>query len=766
MSAMISLTKAQVPSYLFESEFYKNLSADDEDAFDIPQEFFKPDVSIKNAGDLAHLFHTMKFWGLSKLPREIILLLVFKPNSFPADEYELICNVILEFDSEFGLYTLYQNLSKCSWDHQRLGLAILSGKVDLLEHIIQYHMLGGHWDFVMIKSAAENGHLHILKRILDSSKVPIKNPFREVSVTAVASRGHTDCLRFLFEKGCKKQQDTCRAAAENGHLDCLKLAREYGCVWNKTVRNVAASNGHLNCLKYTLEQGCPVDADVACEAAQGGQLECLQYALDQGVKITKRICESAITGGNVECLKLLRARNAPTWPANSATNAAFSGRLACLQYLLDAGCKVNHEVTLVASMAGYESCLELLLERKCEVRRDSVISAAEKGHTACLRVLKKFNVSLGEDIEEVLRSQRFAGYSIVFVRSLHETGYEVPQSTIEEAVGNRNLECVEYIFANKLCTLTAKLMTTAASLYSSRLPMLKILHQYSCPWSVRACKNIADHHDIASLTFIHEQGCPWDEGTTTAAIQLNGLECLMYALKEGCPLGKSACDVAASRGLCNILQLLHERGCPLSLKTCVAAAKKKYVDCLTYAIKHGAPMDESICEAAVTYNGIFWQDSRSERPQTALETLECARGLGCPWDERTCAAAAQHPYDLTCLQYAHENGCPWDVSTTNAAAIICGNPLKTLTYALENGCPCSVDTCLAAAEYDYVGSLQLLREHGCPWDEQVSRAAAKRGGGSCLSYCVKKGCPIDAATMIVYNDMIRFLDAGLDDASY
>jgi len=58
MSAMVSLTKAQVPNYLVESEFYKNLSADDEDAFDIPQEFYKPDVSVNNAKDLAHIFST------------------------------------------------------------------------------------------------------------------------------------------------------------------------------------------------------------------------------------------------------------------------------------------------------------------------------------------------------------------------------------------------------------------------------------------------------------------------------------------------------------------------------------------------------------------------------------------------------------------------------------------------------------------------------------------------------------------------------------
>eukprot|EP00240_Pyramimonas_obovata_P010720 CAMPEP_0118926082 /NCGR_PEP_ID=MMETSP1169-20130426/3861_1 /TAXON_ID=36882 /ORGANISM="Pyramimonas obovata, Strain CCMP722" /LENGTH=111 /DNA_ID=CAMNT_0006867559 /DNA_START=552 /DNA_END=884 /DNA_ORIENTATION=- len=42
-----------------------------------------------------------------------------------------------------------------------------------------------------------------------------------------------------------------------------------------------------------------------------------------------------------------------------------------------------------------------------------------------------------------------------------------------------------------------------------------------------------------------------------------------------------------------------------------------------------------------------------------LGFAEWARGVGCPWDTRTCEAAARGG-QLEILQWARANGCPWD----------------------------------------------------------------------------------------------------------
>ena len=46
----------------------------------------------------------------------------------------------------------------------------------------------------------------------------------------------------------------------------------------------------------------------------------------------------------------------------------------------------------------------------------------------------------------------------------------------------------------------------------------------------------------------------------------------------------------------------------------------------------------------------------------SMALLQWARKQGCPWDARTCSAAAAGGH-LACLQYLHEEGCEWNVST-------------------------------------------------------------------------------------------------------
>ena len=755
MSAVVTLTKAQVPSYLVGSEFYKNLSADDDDEFSIPQEYFKPTLGVTNAADLAHLFHTVKFWGLRKLPHEIIEILIFDSQSESAYDRESIGTVLLEFDTEFGLNSLYQSLSECTCESQSFEMALKCGRENVLEHLFLFHPNRSQLKTVLIKEVAENGHVHLLKRVADAlSQLSIKNPYKCVSITVVASRGHTACLRFLFEKGCKKQQETCRAAAKNGHISCLKLAHEHGGALNKPVRNAAASHGHLDCLKYTIEHGCPVDADVACEAAHGGHFDCFRYLLDQGAKVLKRTCQSALIGGSVECVKLLRKRGAPGWDLDGVRITARHGHLACLQYLLENGCKVDHTTTKAAAQGGHDQCLSFLLEKKCEARQESIFQAAGGGHMKCLRVLKKFNVSLTNTNDEHAQVWQFYGNLLVFARSLFEAGYEVPECTIEYALRTGYFECVEYICTNNLCDLKANLTELAASCYTNRLPMLKILHRYNCPWGGETCRHLAQNCDLESLTFAHEHGGPWDEQTVSAAILRNGQACFEYALTHGCPVSDDACEIAAGRGMIDMLQCLHERGGVLSLNTCVAAATNKYGDCLVYAVTHGAPMDASVCEAAVTVVASHYRRIGRADHETSLQMLECAHKLGCPWDERTCAAAATLFPGDKCLQFAHENGCPWDASTVKAAAQ--AGKMQNLTYALQHGCPFTVDACIAAAEHGHLSALQLLRTYQCPWDERVSRAASRYGGWSCLRYCVDSGCPIDADIMAKYNAIAAF----------
>ena len=60
--------------------------------------------------------------------------------------------------------------------------------------------------------------------------------------------------------------------------------------------------------------------------------------------------------------------------------------------------------------------------------------------------------------------------------------------------------------------------------------------------------------------------------------------------------------------------------------------------------------------------------------------MKWAHENGCPWDEETCAAAAERGH-LEVLRWARQNGCPWDENTWYRAQSNC-NP-----YLRKHGCP-------------------------------------------------------------------------------
>ena len=71
-----------------------------------------------------------------------------------------------------------------------------------------------------------------------------------------------------------------------------------------------------------------------------------------------------------------------------------------------------------------------------------------------------------------------------------------------------------------------------------------------------------------------------------------------------------------------------------------------------------------------------------------MDVLQWARDNGCPWDEKTCAAAASTGH-LDVLRWARDNRCPWDEKT-----------------------------CEGAGRWGHLDVLQWARDNGCPWNEQ------------------------------------------------
>ena len=119
-----------------------------------------------------------------------------------------------------------------------------------------------------------------------------------------AKHGYIELLRYLHERGCEWDSETCRCAVRKGQIECLRYLHENGCEWNQiTCVWAAAEKGQIECLRYLHENGCEWDIDTCKSAAKKGHIECLRYAHEKGCEWDKETCLWATLNGEIECLK-------------------------------------------------------------------------------------------------------------------------------------------------------------------------------------------------------------------------------------------------------------------------------------------------------------------------------------------------------------------------------------------------------------------------------------------------------------------------------
>ena len=86
----------------------------------------------------------------------------------------------------------------------------------------------------------------------------------------------------------------------------------------------------------------------------------------------------------------------------------------------------------------------------------------------------------------------------------------------------------------------------------------------------------------------------------------------------------------------------------------------------------------------------------------------------CPWDEDTCAAAAEGGH-LDILRWARQRKCKWDANT-----------------------------CLSSAAAGHLHVLQWARKNACPWDAAVAHEAARRGHTEIVVWAMANGLELDS----------------------
>ena len=196
--------------------------------------------------------------------------------------------------------------------------------------------------------------------------------------------GSLDVLRYLHEKGCPWNEDTCGGAAQGGHLTVLQWAREHGCPWNETTCVRSAWKGHLDVLQWGRANGCPWNEDTCWCAAQGGHLHVLQWAHENGCPWDERTCKNAAGKGHLRVLQWARENGCP-WNEDTCWGAAQGGHLDMLQWARKHGCPWNEETCSEAAGGGHLNVLQWARANGCPWDEHTCEAAAEGGHLYVLQ---------------------------------------------------------------------------------------------------------------------------------------------------------------------------------------------------------------------------------------------------------------------------------------------------------------------------------------------------------------------------------------------
>jgi hypothetical protein len=135
------------------------------------------------------------------------------------------------------------------------------------------------------------------------------------------------------------------AATMAGAAECNKLAEvqylhSQGCAWPAWLLNTAASSGYFELVRWCYEHSCPWAAIALAPryAAENGTVELMAWMLQQpGIQLSAHVMHTAVSKNHKSMCKFLRAQRCP-WDKESTNNAARSGRVKLLRWLVDNGC--------------------------------------------------------------------------------------------------------------------------------------------------------------------------------------------------------------------------------------------------------------------------------------------------------------------------------------------------------------------------------------------------------------------------------------------
>lgn len=482
MSAMtyISVRKADVPTYLWTSEFFLSLNDEDDAEITIDSSNLKVNSTITSYAQLENQLNTLRFWGSDALPPALISYALST-----TDEERLAAQAAYP---ELAGFTLLVDIASTSTGNKMVK-AFEYGNVDVLAYL---HNTGIPWNANSILVAAEHGHLSCLQYAHEHGC-----PWDKWTTYQASLHGHFECLQYACENECVCDRETCAAAAAAGRLDVLIYLRERGVPWDKETTSRAAACGRLDCLQYAHEHGCPWSVILINTAAERGQLQCLKYAVENGLSIGDQGCRYAARRGRLECLRYLHEQGA-VLDDEVMEACVGSGSVACLEYLLQNDCPQPSSMLRLATCEESIEMVKVVRRLGFEWEEQAAVNAAYYGRLELLRYAFEDGAPRSARVSSVAAGQG----KIDCLRCAHENGCEVvnDEVMISAAIG-RQVDAVQYIYESGY-------IWQADSMYCAVLgrsvDVLRFMHEHGCPVAVEKVVSALSGADMRMLQYVRE----------------------------------------------------------------------------------------------------------------------------------------------------------------------------------------------------------------------------------------------------------------------
>jgi len=273
-----------------------------------------------------------------------------------------------------------------------------------------------------------------------TNPISIQNyPWHQFIPDAAAHEGHLHILKWILDQGHQFTSYTCASAAHAGYFDLVKWIAQV----DINVSSYAGFGGHLQIVEWAFQS--TIHQKHFNYAALGGHLHILQYYETFGLNLSVNAASSAALNGHLPALKWLIQRNCP-WDARACEYAAYNGHIHVLDYLwsLDPDIiKDSYYIADQAAWGGQVQVFEWMKEKhlKINIYPMILIKAAKSGSIECLKWLRDYGFSLAEHTATAAAEKGHLNT----LKWLHANGAKLDKWTFSKSIDSNNPEILDWL---------------------------------------------------------------------------------------------------------------------------------------------------------------------------------------------------------------------------------------------------------------------------------------------------------------------------------